>query len=233
MYSINAPAPQQNGLVLLSGGLDSAVCLGLARENCGYVHTVSFDYGQKHIRELESSKKLADHYATTHRIAGAGALALIPGLKNSDAVGLGLNDELREAYNLLPKTWKPGRNLAFLSIAAAFAYTSNCSLIIIGAHQEDYPGYPDCRDGFLRATEFAIQEALQVPIAIWAPILYKTKAQIVRMGLDLKVPFEYTWSCYAGREKACGDCDACVRRRAAFIANDTVDPIEYESQVGL
>jgi len=224
MYSNAAPAAQKEGLVLLSGGADSAVCLALAKRVFERVHTLSFFYDQKHQKELISAGNLSAHYGTLHHVFEAPSLGAIHGLRPQDSVALDDNPD----YNLIPRTWKPGRNMIFLAYAGALAHETGSHIVTIGAHQEDYPGYPDCREQFLMYMGRAMEDAIAMPIAIWAPLLRMTKYEIIKTGLRLDVPFKYTWSCYAGREKACGECDACKRRLHAFEQNEAIDPIEYE-----
>lgn len=224
MYTHISPAPQQKTLVVLSGGLDSATVLALARLNTTEkfgLHTLSFDYGQKHIRELNNVKALSEKYEASLRIRSISVLHDLPGLQpHLHVTGLSPVPGM-----LLPDSWKPGRNMVFLSIAFAYAYTLGCSVVAMGAHQEDYPGYPDCRDLFLESMERTAQLAIASPIALWVPLLFFNKASIVKLGLQLKVPYELTWSCYRGGEKPCGECDACLRRNQAFQENGMVDPL--------
>jgi len=223
MFTHISPAPQDNTLVVLSGGLDSATVLALAKLNTRKdLCTISFDYGQKHVRELEGIEKLCDYYEVNKQFTRSiTALAELPGLQKKDnPTGLSPVPGI-----LLPDTWKPGRNMVFLAIAFSYAYTLGCSVVAMGVHQEDYPGYPDCRDTFLEAMEIASIRALASPIALWTPLLYFDKAAIVKLGLQLKVPYELTWSCYKGGTTPCGECDACIRRNQAFQANDMVDPL--------
>ena len=224
MYSLLSPAPQKNTLVLLSGGLDSATVLALARKNTTEkLYTLSFDYGQKLIRELDNVKKLAEFYDATSLIRSASALEGLRGLRSTDAV-----TGKPPAPSLLPDSWKPGRNMVFLAIALSYAYDLGCSIVAGGMHQEDYPGYPDCRGEFLQRMSEAGAYALATPTDLWIPFLYHNKAQIVKVGLDLEVPYELTWSCYKGGDKPCRECDACVRREQAFQANGLVDPLLTE-----
>ena len=224
MYSTTSPARQSSYLVLCSGGLDSAVALALAKRNAKpgrNLYTMSFDYGQKHIRELSSAQQLHIYYDTHHIIHNIPALEAYSGLRKGDPMEM----EQEVSWGLMPRTWKPARNIVMLSIAAAALWTFDISIVVGGWHQEDYPGYPDCRAGFLRDMETALEEGTSHPIRIWAPLLHKTKQEIVALGYELGVPFEKTWSCYAGGEKPCHECDACVRREAAFVNLGRIDPL--------
>lgn len=221
MYSTTYPAPQKNTLVVLSGGLDSATVLALARQNTmENLYALTFDYGQKHIRELQGVKALTEFYDATLLVRSISALEQLPGLRVGDTP-----TGQPKFKGLLPDSWKPGRNMVFLSVAFAYAYTLGCGIIAAGVHQEDYPGYPDCRMEFLLYMEMAAIQALASPVALWVPFLEATKAKIVSVGKLLGVPYEHTWSCYRGGEKPCGECDACQRRSQAFQANGLVDPL--------
>ena len=225
MYITEAPARQQAFLVLCSGGLDSAVTLALAHANLkpgGRIYTLAFDYGQRHVRELESSMALALHYHAIPHVRTIEALSKYHGLRKADDVV----EASLTGYQLMPTTWKPARNIVMLALAAAEMWTYDLNIVAGGWHQEDYPGYPDCRMIFLAEMEQAMASGTAHPIRIWAPILYKTKTQIVKLGLELGVPFEKTWSCYAGGAAPCHECDACVRREAAFLNNMMKDPLQ-------
>jgi len=176
MYTHISPAPQDKTLVVLSGGLDSATVLALAKLNTkDTLYTLSFDYGQKHVRELDNITALSNRYDAIRYVRSITALEELPGLRKGDKpTGLSPVPGM-----LLPDSWKPGRNMVFLSIAFSYAYTLGCSVVAMGAHQEDYPGYPDCRELFLESMEHSAQLALASPIALWVPLLYFTKAGIV------------------------------------------------------
>ena len=214
-----APAPQKHMLVVLSGGLDSATALGLAVLNAEKITTLTFNYGQRHIREIDSAKALIAHYGITeHYFFDTPDMAMLH--RPFDYQG--------GPEPLLPKTWKPGRNMIFLAYAYSLAYSIGANTVVTGIHSEDYPGYPDCRSEFLQPMAEAARAALASPLISWTPFLHATKAEIVKLGLELKVPYEKTWTCYAGSETPCHVCDACIRRERAFVANGTVDPLLKE-----
>ena len=226
MFTDNAPAPQDSCLVLLSGGLDSAVALALAVRNSKSVYAITFDYGQKHKREIESAKVLTKAYrpsGVVHYIVYDISLRQFKGLRDSDSTE-------PTFPQLLPQTWKPGRNIMFLAYAGAFCVEHSIHLIAVGIHAGDQPGYPDCTVNFLGQMEHALHLGLAHPLEIWAPLLHYKKHQIVALGKTLEVPFELTWSCYEGGEEPCGKCDACIRRTDAFKVNNATDPLLKEAK---
>lgn len=229
MFSDKAPAPHDKTLVLLSGGLDSAVTLALAKANtCKQVFTMSFDYGQKHVKELLCSKALAEHYDTNHRVVPVSNLQNYSGLRPEDSVEPATISGADSSLPLLPRTWKPGRNMLFLTHGAIFAWWAGIHLMAVGVHSEDQPNYPDCGEFFLICIEQALQAGMSYTFNIWAPLLKMDKVDIVGLGLSMGVPFEKTWSCYAGGEVPCGKCDACTRRAHGFLGCGVNDPLLKE-----
>lgn len=221
-------------VVLLSGGLDSATCLGLAVEKFGYqnVSAVSVFYGQRHERELECAKKISAHYKISRyefdaaKIMSYSSSALL----NSSTENLEKNS-YGEQVKKKPRisTYVPFRNGLMLSIAASFAdgiFGGEETEIFIGVHQDDFAvnAYPDCSEKFIRAMSDAISTGTYDKIKIVAPFLGKNKADIVKVGLDLKVPYEFTWSCYERGEIPCGKCATCIDRKNAFELNGVKDP---------
>ncbi len=227
-------------LVLFSGGLDSSVCLGLAVKKYGadQVLALSIYYGQKHKKEMEASNNVAKHYGVKRLTLDLGEI-----FKNSNCSLLeGATEEIpHEEYSKQLEvskgepvnTYVPYRNGLFLSSAASIALSYGCEEIYYGAHADDAAGnaYPDTSIAFNEAIKDAIYIGSGNKLSIAAPFIDKSKAQVVEMGLQLKVPFELTWSCYEGGEKACGTCGTCRDRRKAFETNGLTDPIEYEEGV--
>jgi 7-cyano-7-deazaguanine synthase len=219
--------------VLLSGGIDSATCLALAVREYGkdQVGALSISYGQKHTKEIDAAKKIADHF----QVEWSGLdLAIL--FEQSDCSLLGHSDQPipKEAYAAqLAKrgdkpvsTYVPFRNGLFLSSAASIALSKGCSVIYYGAHGDDAAGnaYPDCSSAFNEAMNRAIFLGSGGQLQIEAPFVAWSKAEVVRMGLELKVPYELTWSCYEGGVKPCGACGTCRDRAAAFMKNGVGDP---------
>lgn len=221
--------------VLLSGGVDSATCLGLAIKQYGKENVVSLtiSYGQKHTKELEAAKKLASYYHVEWI-----CLDLAKIFEHSDCALLGHSDQEipKEAYAAQLErcggkpvsTYVPFRNGLFLSSAASVALSEGASLIYYGAHRDDAAGnaYPDCSSDFHDAMGRAIFIGSGEQLNIEAPFVSWTKAKIVQTGLELKVPYELTWSCYEGGAKPCGVCGTCRDRAAAFEKNGVRDPAE-------
>lgn len=220
-------------MVLLSGGVDSATCLGIAVDKYGKdnVIALSISYGQKHDKEIKASQDVAKYYGVEHLY-----LDLAKIFQYSDCSLLSHSDKEipKEAYSEQIKktegtpvsTYVPFRNGLFLSSAASIALSKNCDVIYYGAHSDDSAGsaYPDCSDEFNKAINEAIYLGSGKQLKVVAPFINKTKAGVIKMGLDLKVPYEYTWSCYEGGDTPCGKCGTCIDRAEAFRLNGVKDP---------
>ncbi len=228
-------------LVCFSGGLDSSVCLGLAVKKYGpeEVLALSIYYGQKHKKEMEASERVAEYYGVKRITLDLGEI-----FKDSDCTLLeGAAEEIphEEYAEQLKKTggkpvntYVPFRNGLFLSSAASIALSHGCTEIYYGAHADDAAGnaYPDTSREFNKAISDAIYIGSGNELKIVAPFIDKSKAGVVAIGTEIGVPFELTWSCYEGHEKACGVCGTCRDRIAAFKLNGLVDPVEYEGLPG-
>jgi len=213
----------KRAIVLLSGGLDSATTLYFARSQGYRCSCLIFDYGQRHGKEIKSAKTIARSVNCKYQIIkislpwkGSSLLdrkIKIPKLKNST--------NSKQLKNNIPATYVPGRNIIFLSFALSYAEAIKAEAIFIGAHAQDYSGYPDCRPEFYRAfnrvsscgTKAGVEKRR---IEIKVPLINKSKAQIVRLGNRLGVPFDLTWSCYQGGKEPCGKCDSCYFRAKGF-----------------
>jgi len=223
----------KKAVVLLSGGLDSATALAVAAKRGYVIHALSFDYGQRHKRELQSARDIASHFgAREHRmlkipLGELGGSALTD-RKISVPAGKG---PWRKGASI-PPTYVPARNLVLLSWAAAYAETVGADAIFIGANALDYSGYPDCRPAFLRSFAQAARLGTRRgvsgrPVRIEAPLLRLSKARIVRLGASLGVPFGKTWSCYRGGRRPCGRCDSCRIRAKGFAEAGMDDPLVH------
>lgn len=221
-------------VVLSSGGLDSTTCLGIAVKKFGNenVSTVSIFYGQRHAKELECAKKVADFYKVPHYEFDAAEIMSYSksALLNSSTENLEKNSYAEQVKkNPRISTYVPFRNGLMLSMAASFAdglYNGEDCEIFIGVHQDDTAvnAYADCSEKFIRAISEAVEVGTYGKIKIVAPFLGKTKADVVKIGLELKVPYELTWSCYERGEIPCGKCATCIDRQKAFEINGIKDP---------
>ena len=221
-------------LVLFSGGLDSTTCLAMAVKEYGAdnVTALSVYYGQKHDKELRAARKLADFYRVGWRTLDLAALfegsdcSLLEGSKD-DIPKETYAEQLAHSGGKPVSTYVPFRNGLFLASAASIALSLGCGVIYYGAHSDDAAGnaYPDCSEKFNTAMNEAIFTGSGEQLRVVAPFVSLTKADVVRRGTELGVPFELTWSCYEGGDKPCGVCGTCRDRAAAFAANGLADPL--------
>jgi len=229
--------PSGRAVVLLSGGLDSAVTLAMAvREGRGCV-ALSFDYAQRHRVELDAARRVARSLGVARHVVLSLDLRAMGGsaLTSDIAVPKDRSDESIDAAaegEQIPATYVPGRNLIFLSCAAAMAEASECEEVWIGVNAIDYSGYPDCRPAFIEAFQQAASLATRVgvegrPVRVRTPLSAMTKGDIVRLGQDLGVNFALTHSCYdpALDGRPCGRCDACLLRARGFAEAGAPDPV--------
>jgi len=220
----------KKAVVLLSGGLDSAVVLYSAKKQGFKCDCLIFDYGQRHKREIDSAERIA-------RAAGVKSTLVRISLpwKGSSLldrkISLSPAQVKPSAKNAgIPLTYVPGRNIIFLSFAVSFAEAMSAGAVFIGAHTEDYSGYPDCRPEFYRAFSKAVASGTKTGvegrgIKIFIPLIDKTKAGIIKTGRRLGVPFQFTWSCYKGGKRPCGKCDSCFFRAKGFKDAGIKDPL--------
>ncbi len=220
-------------LVLFSGGLDSSTCLALAIEKYGKENVIalSISYGQKHSKEINAARAVAEYYGTE-----LVSLDLAPIFEGSDCALLEGSDQAIPkgdyANQLLSSdgkpvsTYVPFRNGLFLSCAASVALSRGCGVIYYGVHSDDAAGsaYPDCSSDFNDHMSKAISIGSAQQLKVVAPFVDRTKAEVVAQGLRLGVPYELTWSCYEGNDKPCGCCGTCIDRAKAFAANGVKDP---------
>jgi 7-cyano-7-deazaguanine synthase len=220
----------KKAVVLLSGGLDSATVLAIAREAGFICHALTIDYGQRHQAELAAARRVAQALsACEHRVIALDLTAF---------GGSALTDsEIRvptEPAEGIPATYVPARNTIFLALALAYAEVLQSTDIFFGANAIDYSGYPDCRPeyiaAFQRLANLATKSAIEGrPTVIHTPLVNLSKAEIIRRGSALNVDYSLTVSCYQATEQglACGRCDACRLRRAGFNAASITDPTRY------
>lgn len=220
-----------NAVVLLSGGLDSTTTLAQAIADGCKVTALSFNYGQRHIRELTAAENVCRFYGISHTVIDLDLKPFRSALTRED-IDVPL-DRKGKLDSEIPITYVPARNIVFLSIAAGICESTDADRIYIGANAVDYSGYPDCRPEFFEAYGKMLAEGTKAgvegnPIRIETPILNSSKADIVRLGKKLNAPLHLTWSCYNGSDKACGHCDSCRLRLKGFSEAGFMDEIEYE-----
>ncbi len=219
-------------VILLSGGLDSATVLALARAQGLTCYTLSFDYGQRHRAELEAAVRVSRHLgALEHRV-----MEIPIGALGGSALTDADIDVPEDGGDGIPVTYVPARNTVFLSLALAWAEVLSADSIFIGVNAVDYSGYPDCRPEFIEAFQsvaaLATKQGVEGrPVTIEAPLVALTKAEIIRQGMAAGVDYAQTVSCYRADEqgRACGHCDACRLRRQGFIDAGVEDPTRYRS----
>ncbi len=222
-------------VVLLSGGMDSATTLAIARTEHRDVYALSFRYGQRHDLEIQSARKIVEHMRVKQHLILEVHLSAIGGSALTDAMDVPKNRTDKEIHRGIPVTYVPARNTIFLAYALAWAEVSGVSDIYIGVNAVDYSGYPDCRPEFIQAFESMANLATKAgvqgnPFRIHAPLMQLSKAEIVLKGLKLGVDFSLTHSCYdpdaSGR--ACGACDSCLLRKKGFREAGVPDPAKYQ-----
>jgi 7-cyano-7-deazaguanine synthase len=221
---------------LLSGGLDSATCLGLARRDGFACHALSFDYSQRHRAELEAATRVAAHLgACEHRVVRIDLRAFGASALTDDRLSIPKRRPAAEMAHGIPITYVPARNTIFLAFALAWAEVLGCSDIFIGVNAIDYSGYPDCRPEFIAAFERMADLATKAGVEgrthihIHTPLIRLSKAQIVKLGADVGVDFALTHSCYDHDQEGrpCGQCDSCLLRRKGFEEAGLTDPLPY------
>lgn len=227
----------KKAVVILSGGLDSTTCMGIAQEAGYELYPITFDYGQRQKREIDNARQVAGFYGVSdrHRVISLGFLKEFGGSAlTDDSIEVPLAGESGAVNSDIPITYVPGRNLLFLSIATSYAEVSGAEAIYIGVNALDYSGYPDCRPEFIHKVEEVMALATRVgveggPLRIETPLIHWTKAEIIREGMRLGVPYQLTTSCYNGQEEACGVCDSCRLRLKGFADAQASDPVPYRT----
>jgi 7-cyano-7-deazaguanine synthase len=210
---------QPKVLVVSSGGLDSTVAIyQMLKQDCE-VATVSFDYGQRHKKELDYAEKTASKLGLRHHVVDLSGLTSILAESGSSLVSATEVPEGHYAEDNMKKTVVPNRNMMMLSVAGAIAVSTGCNYVVTGVHAGDHAVYPDCRPPFINAMADALvygNEGFGDMRGVLAPFVHMTKTEIAHLGMQLKVPFEETWSCYKGGEVHCGRCGTCVERLEAI-----------------
>ena len=233
----------KKSIVLSSGGLDSSVCTAYAVDRYGKdnVVTVSLIYGQKHLKEIFCAEEIAKYYEVKHVVQDISSSFEFS--KNVSSLMQGSEiqivdkcyaDQIAESGS--PNTEVPLRNGIFLTVAASIAmciFPGEEVKVIYGAHADDAAGeaYPDCSVEFANIADLLIQKGTRDLVSLERPLINMTKAEVVELGLKLKVPFQHTWSCYHGDDEAEGFCGTCRDRIFAFKANGVIDPIKYSTPI--
>ena len=209
----------KSAVILLSGGLDSSTVIGLAKTSKAKIFGLSFDYGQRHKKELNSALKIAKHFEIEEfkivklDLSLWGGSSLTDIKKDLPVEGIQLNT--------IPNTYVPGRNTIFISVALSYAEAINADFIGLGVNALDYSGYPDCRPDYIKKFQELANLANKRgreknPIKLWTPLIDLNKEDIIQLAFDNNVPLEKTWSCYSGNLKPCGKCDSCRIRQTAY-----------------
>ncbi|MDI6604885.1 MAG: 7-cyano-7-deazaguanine synthase QueC [Thermoanaerobacteraceae bacterium] len=222
----------KKAVILLSGGMDSTTCMSVAYKEGYDMYPISFDYNQRHKRELECAKNVAEFYKVKqHKI-----------IKLDNVGGSALTDftidvpDYKGDSEKIPVTYVPARNILFLSYAVGYGEVIDAEAIFIGVSSVDYSGYPDCRPEFIEAFQKVINIGTKRvvegrPIKIITPLINLTKAETVKLAVKNQAPLHLTTTCYKGGEKACGICDSCRLRIKGFKEAGIKDPIEYEIEI--
>ena len=221
-------------LVLLSGGVDSSTCIAILVEEHGKenVFALCASYGQKHTKELMSARTVADYYkiklieVDLTQIFSYSNSSLLSHSESEVPHGT-YDEQLKDNKGGTVSTYVPFRNGLFLSVAASIALSMECEMIYYGAHSGDVVlnAYPDCSEAFGQAMNTAIYEGSGKKVKVVVPFVNISKSDIVKKGLELKVPYEITWSCYEGNDYSCGKCATCIERELAFEKNNAIDPL--------
>ncbi len=221
-----------NGVILVSGGMDSLVTAAIAKRECAETFFLHINYGQKtEKKELQLFQKICEFYQPEDQlVVNIDYLQKIGGSSLTDDK-LAVRDFAGQAK--IPTSYVPFRNAHFLAIATSWAEIHKIKNIYIGAVEEDSSGYPDCRKSFYHSFQKAIDLGTkdETQIMIKTPVIDLSKTEIIKLGKKLGVPFELSWSCYKNNEIACGKCDSCVLRINAFKKAKIIDPISYEIEI--
>lgn len=216
----------QKVVVIYSGGMDSFTVLHNAIRAGHEVYALSFNYGQRHVKELICAQAVCQELGIHHKIVDISAInQLIGGSSLTDDIEV---PEGHYAADNMKSTVVPNRNMILLSLAVGYAVSLEAQAVYYGAHSGDHFIYPDCRPEFVQKMNDVCQIANYEPVDIISPYLQQTKIDILKDGLAMGLDYSKTWTCYNGREKACGKCGSCQERLEAFTLNQAIDPLPYE-----
>jgi 7-cyano-7-deazaguanine synthase len=221
-------------VILLSGGIDSTTSMAIAKHEGFDLYGLSFRYGQRHLRELDMAKKVAEYFGARRHIVVDFDMRTIGGSALVDGSEVPKGRSIEEIQGTIPVTYVPARNTIFLAFALAWAEVIGALDIFMGVTAVDFSGYPDCRPEFIRAFQEVAKLGTRLGVEgeqlrIHTPLIHMTKAEIIRKGTDLGVDYSMTHSCYdpTPDRRACGWCDSCILRQKGFREAGLIDPIEY------
>lgn len=213
-------------VVIYSGGMDSFTVLNRALKDGKQVYALSFDYGQRHVKELACAAKVCEELNVPHKVVDISAInQLLAGSSLTDDIEIPEGHYEEES---MKSTVVPNRNMILLSLAVGYAVSVEASQVYYGAHSGDHAIYPDCRPEFVLKMNDVCKIANYDAVEIFSPYLEVSKTAILTDGLAMGLDYSNTWTCYNGREHACGKCGACVERLEAFRDNNATDPLTYE-----
>ncbi len=213
-------------VVIYSGGMDSFTVLNRALQDGKEVYALTFDYGQRHVKEIEYASNVCKSLKVNHKVIDISAInQLLAGSSLTDDIDIPQGHYEAES---MKSTVVPNRNMILLSLAVGYAVSTGASQVYYGAHSGDHAIYPDCRPEFVMKMNDVCKIANYESVEIFCPYLTVTKSDILTDGLKMNLKYDQTWTCYNGREKACGKCGACEERLEAFSDNNVTDPIDYE-----
>jgi 7-cyano-7-deazaguanine synthase len=217
----------EKAVVIYSGGMDSFTVLNKAVFEGLEVYALTFDYGQKHVKEVDFARNVCSAMGITHKIIDITAInELISGSSLTSNIEV---PEGHYADENMKSTVVPNRNMILLSLAVGYATSIKASKVYFGAHGGDHHVYPDCRPDFVKKMNEVCAVANYDFVEVVTPYLTSNKTEILRDGLKMKLDYALTWTCYNGREEACGRCGSCVERLEAFEENQAEDPLAYEA----
>ena len=213
-------------VVIYSGGMDSFTVLNRALHDGKEVYALTFDYGQRHVKEIEYASTVCKSLDVNHKVIDISAInQLLAGSSLTDDIDI---PEGHYEAESMKSTVVPNRNMILLSLAVGYAVSVGASQVYYGAHSGDHAIYPDCRPEFVMKMNDVCKIANYESVEIFSPYLKETKSDILTDGLKMGLKYDNTWTCYNGREKACGQCGACQERLEAFKDNNVTDPLNYE-----
>jgi 7-cyano-7-deazaguanine synthase len=215
-------------VVIYSGGMDSFTVLHKAMQQGLTPYALTFDYGQRHIKEIEVARQVCEELGVQHKVIDISAINQLIGGSSLTDNSIDVAQGHYQQENM-KSTVVPNRNMILLSLAIGYAVSLGAEQVYYGAHSGDHEIYPDCRPIFVEKMNEVAAVANYEKVEIFSPYLNNNKSGILKDGIKMGLDYSNTWTCYNGREKACGKCGSCVERLEAFADNGINDPIEYES----